>query len=38
MLNVDERWAKTSAPYLQAAELVRRRRYQRCLDERERLV
>ncbi|TEB31942.1 hypothetical protein FA13DRAFT_1843167, partial [Coprinellus micaceus] len=38
LLGVEQTWSPTSQPFLEAAEMVRRRRYQRCLDELERLV
>ena len=38
LLGVEIPWTATSKEYLEAAELVRRRRYRRCLDELERLV
>lgn len=37
-LGVAERWSRSHPDYSRAAELVRRRRYQRCLDELEGLV
>ncbi|TEB04036.1 hypothetical protein FA13DRAFT_1807722 [Coprinellus micaceus] len=38
LLGVEVPWTRASKEYLEAAELVRRRRYQRCLGELERLV
>lgn len=37
-LGIAERWTHSSPKFIEAAELVRRRRYQRCLDELEGLV